>query len=116
MYNYGYINIYTGGVTTYMKKFYFSFGVISLLIIFINIIDTLSGYTDNTILFISNPILRFLAHNDILKTSGVTYYLFNTNDVYLSYGIHLASFILFGALIDFIIDIYQKLNLTKNYR
>ena len=70
----------------------------------------------NNILFISNPILRFLAHNDILKTSGVTYYLLNTNDVYLSYAIHLASFVLLGALIDFITDIYQKLNLTKNYR
>ena len=98
-----------------MKKFYFSFGTTSLLIIFINIINTLSGYPDNNILFISNPILRFLAHNDILETSGVTYYLLNTNDVYLSYAIHLASFVLLGALIDFITDIYQKLNLTKNF-
>ncbi|CDM68080.1 putative membrane protein [Clostridium bornimense] len=98
-----------------MKKFYFSFGTTSLLIIFINIINTISGSPDNNILFQSNPILRFLAYNDILKTSGVTYYLFNTNDVYLSYAIHLVSFTLLGALIDFISDIYKKLTLTENF-
>lgn len=107
------ILIYTGGVKKYMKKFYFSFGTTSLLIIFINVINTLSGYPDNNILFQTNPILRFLAYNDILETSGVSYYLLNSNDVYLSYTIHFTSFILLGALIDFISKIFKKLSITK---
>ena len=114
MYNYGY-TLCTGGEIVYMKNFSFSFGTTSLLIIIINIINTFSGYPDNNILFISNPLLRFLANHNILKTSGVTYYLFNKSDVFLSYAIHFISFILLGALLDFISNIDNKMTITKNF-
>lgn len=92
------------------KSFTFILSFISIIFIFINMLEF--DYL-NVLLFESNPILKILISQpfvmeNILKTDGITYLLSDKLSLYIAYFIHFLTYFFIGLILDFLKSIFIK--------